>query len=244
MSKFRTGILLLVLTIAVSLLAAGCGRPPGVTLDGAQTAQNHTLSVAGTGKVVTEPDIARLSVGVKTSDTDAQTAQDQNDEKMAQVIEAVKGAGVEDKDIQTTRYAVSPRYNYSKEDPEIVGYEVTHMVTVTIRAIDTVGQVLKAANQAGANQSYDISFDIEDRDTAYQQALSKAIENAKQKAQVMAQAAGVALKEPAAINEGGTPAVYQTRAYAETADYSAASVPVQSGTLDVTANVTIVYNIE
>jgi uncharacterized protein YggE len=161
------------------------------------------------------------------------------------VIGAIRGAGVEEKDIQTTQYSVRPRYDYDSKIPKITGFEVTHMVTVIIRDIGTVGKVLKVANEAGANQSRNIGFDVDDRDAAYQEALKKAVENAEEKAQAIASPAGVSLKEPAAIYEGSVPVEYgATRAYAEDALYDSASVPTQSGQLEIRAQVTIVYNMQ
>lgn len=241
--RIGLGAVLIALTMAVALLS-GCAETPVVHLDAGSTAKDRTLTVQGTGSVVVDPDIARITVGVMTSDADAATAQDENDAVMAGVISAVQEAGVEEKDIQTTQYSAYPRYNYDSNINEIVGFEVTHMIRVTIRDIDSVGQVLKAANRAGANQSYDISFDVEDRDAAYQEALKEAIENAKEKAQAMASPAGITLGEPAAVYEGGTASTYgdDSRAYA-LADYGLGGVPAQSGQLEVSASVTIVYSI-
>jgi len=238
----RIGFALLSLLLAAALLA-GCGKAPVVTGNAADTANDRTMTVQGTGSVLVDPDIALITVGVMTSDADAATAQDQNDAVMAEVITAIQEAGVEEKDIETTQYSAYPRYNYDTSYNEVIGFEVTHMVRVTIRDIDAVGQVLKAANRAGANQSYDISFDVEDRDSAYQEALTKAIENAKAKAQAMAGPSGITLGNPASISEGGTAGVYgDSRAYAE--EYGAGGVPAQSGRLEVGASVTIVYDIE
>lgn len=241
----RLGFVLLSLVIAAAMLA-GCAKEPPVILQSPDSlAKDKTLTVQGTASVVVDPDIARITVGVMTSDTDAAAAQDQNDTVMAGVIAAIQEAGVGEQDIQTTQYSVRPRYDYDSKISRITGFEVTHMVTVIIRDIGTVGKVLKAANGAGANQSQNISFDVDDRDTAYRDALAKAIENAKEKAQAMASPAGVSLMEPAAIYEGSVPVEYgATRAYAEGALYDSASVPTQSGQLEIRAQVTVVYNMQ
>lgn len=242
--RIRLAAILITLAMAAALLA-GCTKPPVVQVEGGDLPKDKTLTVQGTGSVMVEPDIARVTVGALTSDADADAAQDQNDSVMTEVIEAIRGAGVEEKDIQTTQYNVRPRYDYDSKTPEITGFEVTHMVTVIIRDIDTVGKVLKAANEAGANQSQNISFGVDDRDAVYQEALKKAVENAEEKAQAVASPAGVSLKEPAAIYEGSVPMEYGlTRAYPEEAMYDSASVPTQSGQLEIRAQVTIVYNMQ
>lgn len=243
MRKIRVGILLLVLTTAATLLG-GC-KAPVAGGNEEDTAPAPTLRVQGLGQITVEPDIARLTVGVLTSDADAAVAQDTNDAAMSRVIIAIRAAGVEERDIQTTQYYAYPRYDYNTPTNEIIGYDVTHMVTVTVRAVDTVGQVLKAANQAGANQNYDISFDVDDRDAAYQQALTEAVENAKQKAQAIAAPSGVTLGEPSAIYEGTTPTAYDNGLRNEMAAGDVdGGAPVQTGTLTVTAYVTIVYDLQ
>ena len=239
----RLGFVLLSLVIAAAMLA-GCAKEPPVILQSPDSlAKDKTLTVQGTASVVVDPDIARITVGVMTSDADAATAQDQNDAVMAGLLAAVQEAGVEEKDIQTTQYSAYPQYNYDSNINEIVGFEVTHMIRVTIRDIDTVGEVLKAANRAGANQSYDIRFDVEDREAAYREALAKAIENAKEKAQAMAIPADITLGEPTAVYEGGTTDTFgDIRTYAE-GDFGLGGVPAQTGQLEVSASVTIVYGI-
>jgi len=242
--RIRLGAILIILALSAALLA-GCAKPPVVQVEGGDVPRDKTLTVQGTGSVMVEPDIARITVGALTSDADADAAQDQNDTVMTEMIEAIKGAGVDEKDIQTTQYNVRPRYDHSGKIARITGFEVTHMVTVVIRDIDTVGRVLKAANGAGANQSQNISFGVDDRDAVYREALTKAVENAKEKAQAMASPAGVSLKEPAAIYEGSVPMEYSvTRAYPEEASYDSASVPTQSGQLEIRAQVTVVYNMQ
>lgn len=242
--KKGIGFALLGLVLAAALFA-GCGKTPVVLESPESQVKDRTLTVQGAGSVMAEPDIARITVGALTSDADAEAAQDQNDTVMTDVIAAIQAAGVAEKDIQTTQYSVRPRYDYDSKISRITGFEVTHMVTVIIRDIDTVGQVLKAANAAGANQSQNIIFEVDDQDAAYQEALTKAIENAKEKAQAMASPAGVSLKEPVAIYEGSAPVEYgAARAYAEAAQYDSASVPTQSGQLEIRAQVTVVYNMQ
>jgi len=240
MKRIGIWMLLLALVLGTALLA-GCKSLPAVQSNG--NLPEKTLTVQGTGSVTVAPDIARLTLGVATTDADAAAAQDKNDDTMAKVLAAIRDAGVAEKDIQTTQYTAYPRYNYESPYNEIVGYEVTHMLRVAVRDIGAVGKVLKAASQAGANQSYDISFDVEDRDAAYQEALAKAIENAKGKAQAMASPAGIVLGEPAAVYEGSPAVTYRgLGGYAE-AEYVMDAAPVRSGELTVNATVTIVYNL-
>ncbi len=206
------------------------------------------ITATGTGKVSIKPDVAYIQMGVMTINKDARKAQEDNKTTMNKVIEKLKSMGIDDKDIQTTSYEISPQYSYQDNKQILEGYQVENIVKVTVRDIDKVGDILDAAAREGINRSYGISFGVIDSDSVYKEALKKAIDNAKGKAEVMAEQAGVSLQKPVAIYEGTAPEkIYQRSGIAydtiERAS-SVAAVPISSGELEIEANVVVVYQIQ
>jgi uncharacterized protein YggE len=239
---------LLALVLAAAALAAGCGKslPAGDNNPaGAQNAPDNPastgISVSAQGSVTVKPDVAYVQLGVETMDPDAGKARTANNEAMAKVLAAIKGFGISEDDVTTTNFNIYPRYDDKGE--KITGFTVTNNVSVKVKDLDKLGDVLTAASEAGANTAGGISFDVQDRTAAYNQALAQAMEKAKARADVMAKACGVTLGKAVTINESSS---YSgpTYAAAEDAMYSkAAGVPVSGGTLDVTASVSVVYEI-
>jgi len=210
--------------------------------------KENILTATGTGKVSIKPDVAYIEMGVMTMNKDAQKAQEDNKNTMNKVIAKLKSMGIDEKDIQTSAYNINPQYNYYDNKQTLEGYQVENIVKVTVRNIDKVGDILDAAAKEGINRSYGIRFGVLDTDSVYKQALQKAIDNAKGKAEVMAKQAGVTLKKPVAIYEGDAPVnIYQRSGIAfdmgEKASL-AASVPISSGELEIHANVVVVYQIQ
>ncbi|NLJ40867.1 MAG: SIMPL domain-containing protein [Clostridiales bacterium] len=206
-----------------------------------------TLKVTGLGKVSIKPDIAYLNVGVRTINKDAKVAQEENKKIMEKVMTKLKALKIEEKDIQTSAYNIWPRYNYYDNKETLEGYEVENMVTVTLRKVESVGDVLDGISEAGANMSYGISFGIEDTETAYKDALEKAIEDAKGKAETMSNKAGVSIIRLLNMVEGTTPDYYPRAPgnydMAMEAEQSR-SVPIAVGELEIQANVTVFYQIK
>jgi len=247
-------VVLLAALLAAMALAAGCqsAAPAAQANSGAQanalandlTGQNaaaNGISVTGQGSITMKPDVAYISLGVETMDTDAGKARTANDAAMAKVLAAIKGFGISQDDVTTTNFSIYPRYD--DKGVKITGFTVSNTVSVKLRSLDKLGDVLTAASDAGANTAGGISFDVLDRTAAYNQALAQAMDKAKARAQVMAQACGVNLGKALTINESSG---YSGPTYA-TADSlagsKAAPVPVSGGTLDVTASVSVVYEI-
>lgn len=211
----------------------------------------NILTAGGVGKVNVKPDVAYVEMGVMTMNKDAQKAQEDNKTTMNKVITKLKSMGIDEKDIQTTTYNISPQYNYQNNKQTLEGYRVENVVRVTVRNIDKVGDILDAGAKEGINRSYGITFSVLDTDGVYKQALQKAIDNAKGKADVMAKQSGVTLKKPVAIYEGNAPqSIYQYQRtgisydMAEKELAAAAGIPISSGELEIQANVTVVYQIQ
>lgn len=238
-------ILMVCLIIGTGAASAQVGSVQTVTAE-----KENILTANGTGKVTIKPDIAYIEMGVMTINKDAQKAQEDNKNTMSKVLTKLKSMGIEDKDIQTSTYNIYPQYSYQNDKQTLEGYQVENMVKVTVRNIDKVGDILDAVAKEGINRTYGISFGLLDTDAAYKQALQKAIDNARGKADVMAKQAGVTLKKPVAIYEGSAPqSVYQYEkrvgvAYDMGEEARASSIPISSGELEIEANVTVVYEIQ
>mgnify|MGYP000583820429 CR=1 FL=1 len=202
------------------------------------------LQANGSGEVMVVPDIAIVTIGVVSRATDASDALDANSVDLTRVINAIKAAGVAEKDIGTSGFGVNPVYqrtNQPSDQPaKIVGYEVSNQVRVTIRDITASGGLLDKVVKAGANQVYGISFDIADRKAATEAAIRAAIADARAKAELMAEAAGVRLVRILTVNanENGGPVPMMARA-----DFAEKSVPVMPGERAVSASASISWEI-
>jgi uncharacterized protein len=208
-----------------------------------KTEEQPFLMAQGRGEVSVKPDVARIQVGVRTEAKEVTAAVQANATRMDAVLKAVRGAGVEEKDITTTNYSISPVYEPQRPnptaEPTVRGYQVYNTVRVTVRKIGDAGKVLDAATQAGANAARGIAFELspEQREKAYSEALTIAVKDARQKAVAMGKAAGVGMIALHSITEQDTGNFPQPMAAFE-ARAADVQTPVVAGQLTVTASVT------
>jgi uncharacterized protein YggE len=208
-----------------------------------------TLTANGEGIVYATPDIAIVSIGVTTQGANAAEALSANSADLSKVIDTIRGEGVDDKDIGTSGLSIRPVYEKPAKDaeqteaPKIIGYTVSNEVRVTIRNLESSGSILDKVVSAGANQMNGIAFDNADRSASQDEAIKAAIADAKRKAEIMAEAAGVKLKRIVNIQAhgggGGMPQMYARAAMAD-----AAAVPVMPGQQQIMGNATVVWEIE
>jgi len=235
---------LLTIGMVVLALAAGCTTAPAV---GGYPAE-HALNVMGEGSVEVSPDVATGTLGVETRNADVAEAVGENITRAQAVVDALKAAGILEKDVQTAGFSV-----YSQDQYDQIGqptgeriYVVNNTVTFIARDIPKVGAVLSAALKAGANTVNGVSFSIEDPSAAMGEARVKAMEDAKMRAETLAKTAGVTLGKPISINESYVMPV--TSFAAEKAvgygGGGGAPVPVSAGTLTVTVQVSVAYEIK
>jgi hypothetical protein len=208
-------------------------------------ARQPAITVAGTGESHGKPDFAHIQVGVVTEAVTATEALKKNNEAMSQLIVMIRKRGIEDKDLQTVQFNVSPRYKYDKnqqEPPKIAGYQVTNEVHVKVRNLTTLGAFLDETVSLGANQVRGISFGVADPAQFLDEARRKAIADAQRRARVYAEAAGVKLGKPIRIEEqaGGRPGPYPM-ARMEAA--AASAVPIAPGEQTFSVTVTVSYAI-
>jgi uncharacterized protein len=201
----------------------------------------RTITVSGTGRITLTPDIAYINIGVQTQDASATTAMNENNTKAQAIIAAIKAAGVADKDIQTTNFSIYPQQQYDK-DGNLTGilYIVNNTVYVTARDLTKLGGLLDATVQSGANTINSITFDVADKTDALSQARTSAVADAAKQANELTSAAGVSLGDVQTISYYDTSAPITVQ-YARADMATSGSVPIQSGSMDITTTVTIVY---
>lgn len=202
------------------------------------------ISVTGEGQVAAVPDMATLTLGVMVNGDTAKAALDANSAALAAAIKRLKDAGIEDRDIQTSGLSLGPIYDYSSSNgsPQaVLGYSASNMVTVRVRALDSVGAVLDAAVTDGANTLNGISFGLADPVPSTDEARKAAVVDARHKAELYAAAAGVKVGKVVSINENGgyAPPMMRAEAMAGKSD----AVPVQAGELSIGASVTVTFEL-
>ena len=215
------------------------------------TAATGTLSVTGNAAVTAVPDRASIAVGVSETSKDVAEAQRAANAKVDAILEAVKALGVEEKKIVTSNYSIYPQSDYSSVTGKstLVGYQVSNTVTISLDDFTLLDSVIDAAVKAGANEMYGINFDVSTRSELYRDALEKAVQAAKDKAALLAEAAGVRLDCIREVNEVGGIGVSGGRGYMNAMDTVAeaaqdAGTSIQGGELSVSAQVELVYQIK
>jgi uncharacterized protein YggE len=226
-------ILLLAGLLLVASAIAGVAQPR-FGHSATATPAAKTITVNGNGSVTTVPDRATFGFTIDTRAKTATAALTQNSNDAAAVIAALKAAGVSAANLQTSQVSLMPQT--SQDGTTIVGYVAQNSVTVRT-ALGGAGKIVDAAVGAGANGVSGPSLDVSDQSTLYRDALHKAIDDAKLKAQSLADAAGLSLGAVQSISEGGSPSPIPM-----TDKMSAAgSVPVEAGTQQIQASATVTY---
>ena len=204
------------------------------------------ITVTGIGEVYVAPDMATISLGVSSFHEKASDAMRINSTAMNKIFTHLKTANIEPRDIQTTQLSLNPRWdrrNNSNTQPRIIGYEALNTLTVRVRELESVGTVLDVLTKAGANRINHISFDVQKPRPHKDEARKNAVADARVKAELYAQAAGVELGKVIYINENGGNPQPRTMARMEMAMASDA-VPVAAGELGLRSTVTIVFEIK
>jgi len=218
--------------LAVPAVARADEAPPSIT-------------VMGTGTASGTPDVAEVSAGVVTQAPTAAQAMSQNSASMEQLLRAIRAQGVADRDVQTTNVSIVPvRAQSSASRPQpaaVTGYEVTNQARVKVRNLASLGRLLDTLVSQGANALGGIAFSIADPAPLLDQARTKAIADARQKAQVYAAAAGAKLGRVLAIRDtaaAGPPRPMAMRAM------GTAPVPVAAGEQELEVSVSVTYALE
>ena len=170
---------------------------------GAALAEGTKLTVSGSGTVLVESDLAVVTVGVREASTDVLVAQSTVNEKIAAIKQALLEAGAKESEINTDSINIYANYDYSDNTEVIVGYTANNTLSVRTTDIDNVGALIDAAFAAGANTLDNVQFTVQDDSEAREQALTKAVEDARRKAEVLAAAAGLQIASIESIAESG-----------------------------------------
>lgn len=242
----RNKTLLVSAIVLVALALGACS--PTIMADAAPPVR--TMNVNGTGQVFLSPDIAYIYIGVHSEEATAAEAVAANNEETQQVIEALKEAGVDAKDIRTTNFSIWPNQQYGP-DGQSTGtrYVVDNSVFVTVRKLDNLGDLLDSAVAAGANSINSIQFDVADKTEALKKAREEAVEDAKEQAQELADVSGMKLGEVQSIGFYDSAPVPYLDTFGKgggggVAVEQAAAVPIQPGQLTLTVTVSMSYEIK
>jgi uncharacterized protein YggE len=203
----------------------------------AQIIPPAAISVTGEATVLVPPDLAEIDGGVTSEAKTAREASEANNAAMGKVLQALKGAGIEEKDVQTARLSLQPQSAPNRSGPSaIAGYRASNRVTVRVRDVTKVANVIDTLVGAGANEIGGINFVVSQASKLLDEARERAVADARRKAEIYAKAAGVTLGAPLGISEEGNSAPVP---YRRMAAGMAVSAPVAQGeeTLAVTVSV-------
>ncbi len=243
-----------VAALAVGLVAgpvlAGVAAPRPYAASNAaasDTPAEHTITVSGLGKVTVTPDLAHVQLGVQVQKPTAKAARDAAATTMANIVAAIKKLNVDDKDIKTTQVSLSAVYDYPNNSaPVLRGYQLTNQVTVTVRDLSKLSDVIDGGVAAGATTVDGISFDVADRTSLEAQARDAAAKDARAKADVYAKSLSLSITGVASVSEQVSTPVWYSPNYAMPAagavDKAASTpTPVQAGSTDVTVTVQVSF---
>ena len=226
--------------VAIAALSVRTGPVSGAPA--VDTPAAHTITVSATGKITVVPDVARLNLGVTATKSTVKAAREAGAKAMTDIIAALKALGIADADIQTTNLSLYPQYG-SGPTPKVVGYQISEQLQVTVRDIDKAGDAVDAATANGATDVNGISFEVADPVKAQNDARAAAVEAARVSAQSMASAGHVSLGAVVSITDATTPISPMYYAYGAKAGAADTATPVQPGTQDLSAMVTVVFEI-
>ena len=201
------------------------------------------IRVNGSATVSIAPDRAQIDVGVVTQADNSQTAVSQNATKLEAAISQLRQLLGQNADIKTVSYSVTPQYRYPKEggEPTIIGYTATNIVRVTLDDLTKVGTVIDTAVKGGTNRIQNLRFTVKDESAAQAQALQKAAAQATLKSKAMAASINMSAGRVISLVENSSPAFPVREVAFARAD--AATTPIEPGTIEVEASVTLTVEI-
>ncbi|MBX8803017.1 SIMPL domain-containing protein [Pseudochrobactrum asaccharolyticum] len=251
MTHRKTAALLASAFIAVSM-AGALSQPAFAQEKNVSEKQQTFVVVTGEGEVQAAPDMAILDLSVLREAKTAREALTDNNKAMSKVLGAMKEAGIEDRDLQTSGVNIQPTYTYPNDKnglkaPKIIGYNVTNGLTVRVRDLNKVGDLLDKSIDLGVNQSGGLRFVNDDPSKALMDARKKAMENAMEKAKILTETAGAkvgrVLEITEYVNNGRPMPMARTKMIAMAAEPASDSVPLSAGENSYNVNVTVKFEI-
>jgi uncharacterized protein YggE len=215
-----------------------------IALTGCQ--QGNVLTAAGNYEITVDPDEAEVWAGVSVVDVSADLAQNEVNEVMNDMINALKKAGISESDMSTERLSLHEERRWEEGKSTVVGWRATQILKIKTDELDKVGTIVDIAVENGANQIQNINFGLSvEKENEYKnQALAEATKSAKKKAETMASSLGVKLKGIKSISESGyyaRPYTYMMEAKVDMDEVVAEAAQVMPGDVTVSANVNVVY---
>ncbi|MEK7123136.1 MAG: SIMPL domain-containing protein [Patescibacteria group bacterium] len=214
-------------------------------------AERDTITIVGKGKIKVTPDIGVLSAGLETVADGVAVAQKENTEKMNAFLARAKELGVADADRKTAQYTIYPKYEYTEEDglPKQVktGDAVMQTVELKVRNPQNLGRIMAALGEFGLNQVGSLSFTIDDEEIIKKRALALAVNDAHEKAFIVAKKSGIKLGRVTSFyeQEGFTPYFEAAQTFDMRAEMDGGPIPEpQAGTQEVEMNVTLTYELK
>ena len=203
-----------------------------------------TVNLSATGQAHPAPDMASVSLGVSVQGATAAEAMRRNAERMSAAIAALKRAGMDARDIQTSGLDLQAQYAFPQNAPrQLTGYQASNRVTLQVQELARLGAVLDAAVAAGANEIEGVSFGLKDPQAAEDEARLQAVKALKAKADLYAGATGYRIGRLVNLSEGGGYAPSPPRPLMAMAAAKRADTPVEAGTLDVRIEVSGLYEL-
>ena len=218
-------------------------------LIGASALAEKTLNVTGSGTVYLDADIAYASLGVSYTGADLSVIQQQANETIEAVCQAMEEVGLDAKNISTDNINIYPMYDYSKNESKLTGYRIDERLSIHTEDIDALGAYIDAAFAAGANTFDSITFSVKDDSQAKKDALKKAVQDAREKAEVIAEASGEEIDSVITISENAQYSYYNRDTKAYTADIApmaaeGSATTVRVAQINVSADVQISYRLK
>ncbi len=233
-NKLQASILAAALSATTPFAARAADTPPPM------------ISVTGEAKVSVAPDLAEVNGGVTTQAKTAREASDSNNKAMAAVLAALKGAGIAEADVRTSRLSLQPQVSPMRsgaDTPTIVGYHASNSVTVRVRDVARVAETVDALLAAGANDISGVNFLVSNASKWLDEARPKAIADARRKAEIYAKAAGVSVGAPLSISEEGSNGPIAPRGFAQGMSV-AAPTPIAAGDETLSITISVSYEIK
>ena len=220
--------------LLTAVLVGGCAGTPGT---------ERSITVPGEGKIQVAPDVVTVNLGIQTHNADVQAAVAENNRTAAAIMAAARNAGVGDADLQTAYFTVYPQSVYDQFGAltDQIAYYVDNNLSVRLRDVSRLSELLQSAVDAGASNIYGVTFSIADTSAAEDQARSLAMSDALARAAQIAAASGLVLGDPITISTGVVlpqPIYYGQPAYGMG---GGGGPPVSTGTNTVTSDVTVTY---
>lgn len=244
--RFVVTFTLPILTFFVLLFAyTKIAGPVPFSVNSIVTTKTDIFNVSGEGTVIVKPDMAMLSAGIQARADTVKAVQDQINATINKVADSIKKLDVDQKDIQTSNYNISPIYDYQSGTGRITGYSASSALSIKVRNLDLINQVIDTATANGANQISGVSFSVDDKSKTEDEARQKAVAEVRKKAESAAQIAGFKLGRIVNYSEsfGGEPRPlpYAVGSVAEGAKLETA---VEPGSSEIKVTVTLSYEIQ